>query len=209
MALGMSNMEEYFRVNVEKKMFIKVPEQEDHDLTPATRLLEKRREMLEVENGLNQQKEEFAMKMESLAQRREELARKEGQLQESLMKFDKFLKENDAKRTRALRKSLDERKTREQKEGEISGLRENLTSLSGKKDRQSKSVETNLSYQRYMESVLETVEEFGEVKDIIGRFDTLAATNGELIERSRNASDKTERDRLTFMHSTEVGARER
>lgn len=45
-----------------------------------------------MENGLNQQKEEFAMKIESLAQRREELARKETQLKESLMKFDKFLK---------------------------------------------------------------------------------------------------------------------
>jgi hypothetical protein len=48
--------------------------------------------MLEVENGLNQQKEEFAMKMESLTQRRDELARKESQLKDSLLKFDKFLK---------------------------------------------------------------------------------------------------------------------
>ena len=54
--------------------------------------MEKRREMLEVENGLNQQKEEFAMKMESLTQRRDELARKESQLKDSLLKFDKFLK---------------------------------------------------------------------------------------------------------------------
>jgi hypothetical protein len=84
-------MEDYFRVNIERKLLIKIPKQEDHDLTPATRLLERKREMLEVETGLAKQKEEFAMKMESLAQRREELARKETQLKESLMKFDKFL----------------------------------------------------------------------------------------------------------------------
>lgn len=67
-------MEEYFRQNVEKKLFIRMPRHdEDLDLTPATRLLEKRREMLEVEHGLAQQKEEFALKMESLSQRREEL----------------------------------------------------------------------------------------------------------------------------------------
>ena len=35
---------------------------------------------------------EFQMKMESLQQRREELERKEFQLKESLLKFDKFLK---------------------------------------------------------------------------------------------------------------------
>lgn len=47
--------------------------------------------MLDVETGLLKQKEEFAMKMESLTQRREELARKETQLKDSLLKFDKFL----------------------------------------------------------------------------------------------------------------------
>ncbi|KNC98287.1 uncharacterized protein SPPG_09394 [Spizellomyces punctatus DAOM BR117] len=203
MTSNLANVEEYFRVNMEKKLFIKVPEQEDHDLTPATKLLEKRREMLEVENGLNQQKEEFAMKIESLAQRREELARKETQLKESLMKFDKFLKENDAKRTRAIKKSHEERKTREQKEVEILNLRENMGKLSSKKDRQLKNVDTNLAYQRYLESVLENVEEFGEVKDIIGRFDTLAATNAELLDRAREAQDRTEKDRMAFLHSTE------
>ena len=70
----------------------KAPEQEDYEITPATRLLEKRREMQEVDNGLTLHKDEFFMKMESLAQRREELARKEKQLEESLLKFDKFLK---------------------------------------------------------------------------------------------------------------------
>ncbi|KAJ3107718.1 Cilia- and flagella-associated protein 73 [Phlyctochytrium planicorne] len=214
---AISNIEEYFRNNVEKKLFIgsslrsniqfpithlfepsnppvsrKVPEQEDHDLTPATRLLEKRREMLEVENGLNQQKEEFAMKMESLSQRREELARKEAQLKESLMKFDKFLKENDAKRSRALKKVLEERRTKEQKELEITQLKETQYWMQQKRERG-----------RYLEAVLETVEEFGEVKDIIARFDTLAATNSELIERAKEAQDKTERDRLAFVTGTE------
>ncbi|KAJ3115343.1 Cilia- and flagella-associated protein 73 [Phlyctochytrium bullatum] len=206
-------MEEYFRNNVEKKLFIKVPEQEDHDLTPATRLLEKRREMLEVENGLNQQKEEFAMKMESLSQRREELARKESQLKESLMKFDKFLKascfarccwlENDAKRSRALKKVLEERRTKEQKEQEITQLKETQFWMQQKRDRGMKAVDINLSYQKYLEAVLESVEEFGEVKDIIARFDTLSATNAELIERAREAQEKTERDRLAFVTGTE------
>ncbi|KAJ3189118.1 Cilia- and flagella-associated protein 73 [Gaertneriomyces sp. JEL0708] len=223
MASNMSNVEEYFRMNMEKKLLMKVPEQEAHDLTPATKLLEKRREMLEVENGLNQQKEEFAMKIESLVQRREELARKEAQLKESLAKFDKFLKvkpsfsqvrevqaylwwflqENDAKRTRALKKSLDERKTREQKEIEIQQLREAIGRLSLKNDKQSRAVDINLAYQRYMESVLESVEEFGETKDILARYDTLAATNQELLQRAREAQDKTESDRLAFMHATE------
>ena len=61
-------------------------------LTPATRLLEKKREMTEVETALAAQKEEFQMKMETLQQRRDELERKERTLKEQLLKFEKFLK---------------------------------------------------------------------------------------------------------------------
>ncbi|KAJ3316424.1 Cilia- and flagella-associated protein 73 [Blyttiomyces sp. JEL0837] len=189
--------------NTNQRPISKVPEQEDHDLTPATRLLEKRREMQEVENGLIQQKEEFNMKMESLTQRREELSRKETQLKESLVKFDKFLKENDAKRNRAIKKALDERKTREMKEADIISKKDETAVLSVKKERSTRAVENHIIYQRFMESVLESAEEFGEIKDIILRFDTLSATNQELIERARKVQEKTETDRMSFITSTE------
>ena len=65
----------------------------------------KRRETAEVEHALSAQKEEFSMKMEGLAQRRQELESKEQELKQSLMKFDRFLRENDSKKTRALKKS--------------------------------------------------------------------------------------------------------
>lgn len=197
------SLEEYFRVNVEKKLLIKVPDEEDHNLTPATRLLEKRREMLEVENGLNSQKEEFQKRMESLSQKRLELAKKEETLKGSLVKFDKFLKENDSKRSRALKKSNEERKMRESKEAEIQRLRETLAGLTAKKDRQDRALESHLAYQRYLELVIEAVEDFGEVKDIIARYDTLIATNSELVERSREAQERSEQQRASLGARTE------
>ena len=55
--------------------------------------------------------------------RREEgLKKKDLELQESLIRFSKFLQENDAKRMHALKKAMDERKTREEKEREIEQL---------------------------------------------------------------------------------------
>ena len=55
--------------------------------------------------------------------RREEgLKKKDLELQESLIRFSKFLQENDAKRMHALKKALDEKKTREEKEREIEQL---------------------------------------------------------------------------------------
>lgn len=64
------------------------------------------------------------------------------------------------------------------------------------------------SYQRYLESVLETVGEFGEIKDLISRYDTLSATNGELIERARTAQEKTESSRLVYVQSSEVSCKQ-
>ena len=69
-----------------------MPEQQSDALTPATRLLEKKREMAEVETALAAQKEEFQLKMETLQQRRDDLERKERNLKEQLLKFEKFLK---------------------------------------------------------------------------------------------------------------------
>ena len=63
--------------------------------------------------------QEFQMKMEGLQQRREELERKEQQLKESLLKFDKFLKENDMKRARAMKKTKDEQEGIRTKNTEI------------------------------------------------------------------------------------------
>jgi len=55
--------------------------------------------------------------------RREEgLKKKDLELQESLIRFSKFLQENDAKRMHALKKAQDERKTREEKEREVEQL---------------------------------------------------------------------------------------
>merc|ERR1712098_320412 len=112
-----------------EKLLVKMPHQEEADITSATRLLEERREMVEVEQAFVAQKEEFQMRMESLQQRTEELERKEQQLKESLLKFDKFLKENDAKRARAIKKATDEKELCKVKDKEIQKLEEQQVKL--------------------------------------------------------------------------------
>lgn len=78
-------------------------------LTPATRILQKQREMAQVEEDLRIQKEEHTRKMEQLQERRTILTQKEKDLADSLLKFDHFLKENDARRKRASIKAQEER----------------------------------------------------------------------------------------------------
>ncbi|MGH0186698.1 UNVERIFIED_CONTAM: hypothetical protein FKN15_025745 [Acipenser sinensis] len=64
------NLEDYFRTVYEDKLLVKMPEREDEYLTPATQLLEKRREMSEVEQALAAQKEvQRGRKREKLRER--------------------------------------------------------------------------------------------------------------------------------------------
>jgi hypothetical protein len=54
-----------------------------------------------------------------------------------------------------------------------------------------------------LESILEIAEGFGEIRDLLSRFDTLSATNAELQERSHLAQDKHEAERVAFVSRTE------
>ena len=197
------NLEDYFRTIFEDKLLVKMPEREDDQLTPATRLLEKRREMSEVEQALTAQKEEFQMKMESLQQRREELERKEYQLKESLLKFDKFLKENDSKRARALKKASEERDMKRGKDREINRLQEETGSLSKVRDKMQKKLAKYVGFQQYLDKVLEKAEEFQEIREIIARYDTLTATHQDLFEREAKNQEKYEQERARLMKFTE------
>lgn len=113
--------------------------------TPATRLLEKRKEMADIDQSLAAQNEEFHLKVESVKNRRNELRRKENLLKESLVKFDKFLRENDGKRTRAVKKAQDERRVRDAKEQEIVQTRALVVELMAKRERQAKAMRSSRS----------------------------------------------------------------
>ncbi len=130
-----------------------MPEREDEHLTPATKLLEKRREMQEVENALAVEKDEFQLKIESLNQRKQDLEKKEIQLKESVIKFDKFLKENDAKLSRAVKKAEDERELQKVKQKEIERLKEETKKQFKLKESYIKKVANYHKYNKFLEKV--------------------------------------------------------
>ncbi|KAG4098090.1 hypothetical protein H8356DRAFT_1673434 [Neocallimastix lanati (nom. inval.)] len=197
------NLEEYFKINFKKKFYLNATNKHDYELTSATRLLEKRRETIEIENGLQLQKQDFATKMESLVSRREELAKRQKLLRDKKIKFEKYLKENDAKRLRAEKKKSEEKKLKEAKEKLIVIYKKVLNDLLIEKSNQLKQMELNLIYQKYFESILETETEFLEPNDVILRYDTLKATNTDLILKLRLTQEKTEETQITFSRNSE------
>eukprot|EP00736_Rhodelphis_marinus_P011895 Rmarinus@m.1772 len=169
----------------------------DH-VSPATRLLERRRQMFEVQQQLEHQKEEFARKEEMFKRREEGLKKKDLELQESLIKFSKFLQENDQKRARALKKANEEIKLRKQKEDDIENLKAQLEELKHQRVQMSNLVSKNLRYSKYLDRVVEHAEEYPEVTDLLMRYATLKATNSDLMKQSRRSVEEQEEQRLAL-----------
>jgi len=180
-----------------------MPHQEEADITSATKLLEERREMAEVEQAFVAQKEEFQMRMESLQQRTEELERKEQQLKESLLKFDKFLKENDAKRARAIKKAADERELCKVKDKEIKKLEEQQVKLMNTRSKLREKLDKHEIFSQFMQKVLDSSEEFSEVREIIDRYNTLVATHLDLLEREQQNQEASEQEKARLVRFTE------
>lgn len=65
---------------------------------------------------------EFERREATFKRREEMLKKKDTELQESLIRFNKFLQENDSKRNRAEKKRLDEARQKSSKEQEVCGV---------------------------------------------------------------------------------------
>ena len=170
-------------------------------VSPATRLLEKRRQMFEVQENLETQK------VEVLKRREEGLKKKDLVLQESLIRFSKFLQENDSKRTRAEKKAIDEIKLRLSKERDIGDLSRSLAKLQAERDTTSEVADANLRYQKFLEVVLETSDEYQEIGDLMHHA-TLEATNNDLRQYARECAELNEQTRAELQAYTKSKADE-
>ncbi|RHY97999.1 hypothetical protein DYB37_008394 [Aphanomyces astaci] len=155
----------------------------DH-VSPATRLLEKRRQMFEVQEALDAQKEEFSRREDAFRRREEGLRKKDLELQESLIKFNKFLQENESKRNRAIKRASDEIKQRLAKEQDVARLKESLERFNDENEKLSNE---------------ETVpEDYPEITDLVNRYNTLKDANRDLSENQRLHESDNERKRVKF-----------
>jgi hypothetical protein len=164
----------------------------DH-VSPATRLLEKRRQMFEVQEALNAQKDEFNRREDAYRRREDALRRKDLELQESLIKFNKFLQENESKRNRALRRAAEERKQQDAKDIEIKKFEQLLKEKMLEEAQLKRELEKNLQYQDYLENVCQSMSKyFPEISDILSRYRTLRDANMQLL--ASKEQDDLERD---------------
>ena len=173
----------------------------------ASRILEKRRQLAEVHDALEAQKDEFARKIDAFRRREEALRKKDLRLQDSLIKFNKFLQENENKRTRATKRCVDESRIRDAKEKEIAKLQDILNSKTCKEKDLAEKLSRTKKYQHYLKSVIEQVlvvssDDYSEIQDILDRHQTLKSTNDDLLSQLRKNTKDHEASRFSYTQFT-------
>jgi hypothetical protein len=88
----------------------------------STLLLKKRKEMREIDDSLKLMKATYKKRMEDCEERRIAFENKQARTRENVLKFEKFIQENDAKRLRAEAKAKAERKAYEERCKELMAL---------------------------------------------------------------------------------------
>ena len=168
----------------------------DGDLPVAsqsTLLLQKKKEMNEVQQQLDRKKEEFRARMQRCQEKEVDLAARQEDIKEQVRKFDKFLKDNDAKRVRADRKVQEEKKARDQKENERLEQMEQKRLQDEKRAELKLGLESAGKYQRFLDLVCEEMSEYFEgIENITMRYETLHAAHEDLRERVANSTREME-----------------
>jgi hypothetical protein len=167
-------------------------------VSPATRLLEKRRQMFEVQDELDRQKEEFARREEAFASREKELRKKDVELQANLLKFNKFLQENEAKRTRAVKRAAEELSQRRKREEECLKLEGILATRIAEESAMRHELESNEKYRRFLMAVVEhgdSASEYSDISDVLNRYKTLKTANRDLGDNLRGVQDAGDKSR--------------
>ncbi|KAK9792699.1 hypothetical protein WJX73_005797 [Symbiochloris irregularis] len=169
------------------------PDESDKLISPAARLLEKRREIFRLQNELDEHKLKIQDKEADFQRRELLLKQRDIELQESLVRFSKFLQESDAKMARATKTAAEERRLREEKTREVEALNVGIGALHQQRRQIQSDVKKYIKFKDFLEDVLEVTRSFSTVEDLLARHATLESANNDLRQQQWRAADLTEK----------------
>eukprot|EP00397_Hematodinium_sp_SG-2012_P032005 GEMP01034038.1.p1 GENE.GEMP01034038.1~~GEMP01034038.1.p1 ORF type:complete len:375 (+),score=100.29 GEMP01034038.1:65-1126(+) len=170
------------------------------NVSPATRLLEKRRQMYEVQDALENQKQKGIKEEESFKKKEDQLRAKDLQLQHQLIKFNKFLQDNEAKRRRAETRATEEMVQIKQKEEEISQLSKQLDESQQLCAQLEQEVARNIKYEEFLEKVKDSCDDYSEIQDLVTRYETLESAHQDLVDAQTQFDQRNEALRTEFQN---------
>ena len=163
-----------------------VPTQKLDTVSPATRLLDKRRKMYENQEAFIAKKKHFTQQEFEFQTREAELREEDHKLQQSLIQYATFL-DNNAKVMRNCDQNIAKlREENEQRAREIERKRKQYDILCSKKKRIEQQKVAVEKYEQFLEDVKSSNnDDFSEVQEIAHRYHTLRSTSDDLIDKKK------------------------
>ena len=165
-------------------------------VSPATRLLDKRRKMYENQEAYLAKKKHFAQQEYEFQAREGELREEDHKLQQSLIQYAIFL-DNNAKAMRICDTNITNlRNDNKNRDAQIEQKKRQLTILRAKKERIEQQKNSVEQYQSFLERVRsENIDIYSEVREIRERFMTQDKTRKDLTKRKAEISEMYEKKR--------------
>jgi hypothetical protein len=148
----------------------------------STQLLKKRKEMREVDEALELMKAEYKRRMDTCEEKRLDFEKKQQRMREQVLKFEKFIQENDSKRNRADLKAKQEQKLCQQNQAHLVTMQEQLVEMEVEQNVLLDKLVSYNCYKAYLERVIEADDQgYEEVFDLLNRYETLKQANRDLM----------------------------
>lgn len=177
-------------------------------MSPATKLLEKRRQMYDKQKDYEDDKEKFKKAEENFKTQEAELIKKDIDLQNQLIGFSKILQDNQAKKEKATKKIKTEQALIKAKDEELKRKKEELERLKRQTDNISVKVQSMKAYEQFLEQVKEkNPDEYNELSDIRSRYETLNNSYKKLDRRLKEIHGEYEALKTSknqFFTSTDI-----
>ncbi|XP_075186736.1 uncharacterized protein CCDC197, partial [Anomaloglossus baeobatrachus] len=168
-----------------------------------TLVLKKEVEYDRVSQELVQKREEYGERLRALEEQKEEFTLRQKEYSEKAVKFERFLKDSEAKRRRAIAKYQTESRQNEQRQHEIAELEAQLERKRKRQKTLHERMKTHKIYEDFLIKMVERVPdnylEYGidsPVKAIIRRHETLSLTNENLVNNLTILADEQESSQL-------------
>lgn len=174
-----------------------------NNVSPATLLLEKRRQILEVQKSLERHKQEHARKDNKFEGREQELRCKDLELQDQLVQFNKFMVDKAEKRQQYQKKTEKEIQERNSKDQEKKFKKQELKRITREREKLEKQHSGLYTYQDYLESVKTRLEEYPEIDSILKRYEVLRNAMLSLAQKERKSQTELETSRKQLHALTE------
>ncbi len=145
---------------------------------------------------------------EAFRRREEGLRKKDLELQDSLIKFNKFLQENESKRNRAEKRAMEKTRQRKAKEQQIILLNKQFEEKKKECAEYEDKVRKHKKYEQYLDSVhLLVPEDYPEITDLLNRYNTLHDTHTYLTQTQQENEANNEKLRQDFHNYTKEQVR--